>query len=460
MTDYNVTRPIRILPDLLISRIAAGEMVERPASVVKELLENALDANATRIQIKLERGGIRRIVVIDNGRGISEHELPLAMTRYATSKLHRLEEVQAVQTLGFRGEALAAIASVAQLKLTSRQSGAPYPSTIDAQTREVKPAAGNIGTTVEVNDLYFSVPARLKFLKSETTEFGHCLEVIRRLALAHSEVVFSVSHNGRVIAYWPMGEPAQRITHILGGEFTHVHLPVDERDAEYHLWGVTSLPTVSHSRANQQYIFLNRRWVRDSFITHALQHVLAQQANLSGKVTPPVPLTSPSTTAQEQNPPPASEHPLGTALGQLQGVYIVAQNAKGLVLVDMHAAHERILYEKLKRALAQSPLPAQPLSVPVTFTANPIEIGTVDEYNGTLTALGLDLSVISPTTLAVRTLPALLEEANAQSLARAVLADLHAWGSTRVLAEQQNALLATLACHTSVRANQRLTLED
>src|SRR5260363_100988 len=159
------------------------------------------------------RGGIRRIVVIDNGRGISEHELPLAMTRYATSKLHRLEELQAVQTLGFRGEALAAIASVAQLKLTSRQSGAPYPSTIDAQTREVKPAAGNIGTTVEVNDLYFSVPARLKFLKSETTEFGHCLEVIRRLALAHSEVVFSVSHNGRVIAYWPMGEPAQRITH-------------------------------------------------------------------------------------------------------------------------------------------------------------------------------------------------------------------------------------------------------
>ncbi|VVE24863.1 DNA mismatch repair protein MutL [Pandoraea communis] len=606
-------RAIRVLPDQLISQIAAGEVVERPASVVKELLENALDAGARALQIKLEEGGVRRIAITDDGGGMSAEQLPLALTRHATSKIRTLDELESVLTLGFRGEALASIASVAQLTLSSRQTDAPHATAIDGNTGALTPAAGPVGTTVDVRDLYFNTPARRKFLKTEQTEFGHCMDVIRRSALARPDVGFSILHNNRAVEHWNASDAATRVSRVLGNDFADAHLALDEGAAELRLTGFVGLPTASRGRADQQFFFVNGRFVRDKLLTHAVraayedvlhgdrypayvlyfelppqlvdvnvhpskievrfrdarsvhqfvfhavQRALARAAgsggathaahlseggglaagpgaagggsgsgfmaarpaagfgtpggsswnprmqqgslpmaqplsvydNLFGRAAPPAPRPygQPGVT-DAPSPPygtagatqdgaapgggpealPASagaapdamslEHPLGFALGQLHGIYILSQNAHGLVLVDMHAAHERILYERFKQALVERSVPVQPLLIPVTFFADPVEIGTTEEHQETLTALGFDLAAVSPTTLAVRAIPALLDGADAQALARAVLADLRQYGGSRVLTERQHELLGTLACHTAVRANRRLTHEE
>ena len=606
-------RAIRVLPDQLISQIAAGEVVERPASVVKELLENALDAGARALQIKLEEGGVRRIAITDDGSGMSAEQLPLALTRHATSKIRTLDELESVLTLGFRGEALASIASVAQLTLSSRQADAPHATAIDGNTGALTPAAGPVGTTVDVRDLYFNTPARRKFLKTEQTEFGHCMDVIRRSALARPDVGFSILHNNRAVEHWNASDAATRVSRVLGNDFADAHLALDEGAAELRLSGFVGLPTASRGRADQQFFFVNGRFVRDKLLTHAVraayedvlhgdrypayvlyfelppqlvdvnvhpskievrfrdarsvhqfvfhavQRALARAAgsggathaahltdggglaagpgaagggggsgfmgarpaagfgtpggsswsprmqqgslpmvqpmsvydNLFGRTAPPAarPYGQPGVT-DAPSPPygntgatqdgaaltagldalPASangtadamslEQPLGFALGQLHGIYILAQNAHGLVLVDMHAAHERILYERFKQALVARSVPVQPLLIPVTFFADPVEIGTTEEHQETLTALGFDLAVMSPTTLAVRAIPALLDGADAQALARAVLADLRQYGGSQVLTERQHELLGTLACHTAVRANRRLTHEE
>ncbi|WP_414095416.1 DNA mismatch repair endonuclease MutL [Pandoraea apista] len=609
-------RAIQVLPDQLISQIAAGEVVERPASVVKELLENALDAGARALQIKLEEGGVRRIAITDDGGGMSAEQLPLALTRHATSKIRTLDELESVLTLGFRGEALASIASVAQLTLSSRQADAPHATAIDGNTGTLTPAAGPVGTTVDVRDLYFNTPARRKFLKTEQTEFGHCMDVIRRSALARPDVGFSILHNNRAIEHWNASDAATRVSRVLGNDFAGAHLALDEGAAELRLSGFVGLPTASRGRADQQFFFVNGRFVRDKLLTHAVraayedvlhgdrypayvlyfelppqlvdvnvhpskievrfrdarsvhqfvfhvvQRALARAAgsggathsahltdsgglaagpgaaaggangngnglmaarpaagfgtpggsswnprmqqgslpmvqpmsvydNLFGRTAPPAPrpygqpgvtdAPSPAygntgapqdgaalATGFDALPAGASgnagamslEHPLGFALGQLHGIYILSQNAHGLVLVDMHAAHERILYERFKQALVERSVPVQPLLIPVTFFADPVEIGTTEEHQETLTALGFDLAVMSPTTLAVRAIPALLDGADAQALARAVLADLRQYGGSRVLTERQHELLGTLACHTAVRANRRLTHEE
>ncbi|MEM5344858.1 DNA mismatch repair endonuclease MutL [Paraburkholderia azotifigens] len=614
-------RAIQPLPDQLISQIAAGEVVERPASVVKELLENALDAGAKTLRILLDEGGVKRISITDDGCGIPEAELALALMRHATSKIRSLAELEAVATLGFRGEALASIASVSEMQITSRTENVSHAMRIDAHTGALSPAAGTRGTTIEVRELYFNTPARRKFLKSEQTELGHCLEMIRRAALARPDVAISVLHNGRAVEHWNASDPSTRVAKILGETFATAHLPLDEAAGPLAVYGCAGLPTASRGRADQQYFFVNGRFVRDKLLTHAVraayedvlhgdrypsyvlfldlppeavdvnvhpskievrfrdsrsihqfvfhavQRALARHAGASPDTTSgghaariePMPSASPGSSAPFGTPAsfgstplgggfrvsdggssqpgntwmrqarmtqgtlpvaqplalydalfgrkdtgagtsqgtttlelrdaadtadgagapspfagfapsqasgapqsfnPNDEQPLGFALGQIHGIYVLAQNARGLVIVDMHAAHERILYEQFKNALADRAIAVQPLLIPVSMTADAVEIGVVEEERETLDALGFDLAVLSPTSIAIRAVPALLKDADLQALARAVLSDLQAYGGSRVLTERQHELLGTLACHHAVRANRRLTLDE
>jgi len=598
-------RPIQQLPDQLISQIAAGEVVERPSAVVKELLENALDAGATQITVRLEEGGVKRIAITDNGRGIAPEQLPLALARHATSKITSLHDLENVGTLGFRGEALASIASVASVRITSRTPDAAHAyEIVGSHEGIVAPSSGAFGTTIDVQDLYFNTPARRKFLKSEQTEYGHCAEVVRRIALARPDVSFSLSHNGRTIDHWNVSEAAKRSAHILGSDFAEARLALDESAGPLHLHGYVGLPTASKARADGQFFYVNGRFVRDKvlvhavraayqdvlhgdrfpsyvlsldldpalvdvnvhpskievrfrdsravhqFVFHAVQRTLAQtSATAHGSV--PAPITAaevrPSGTplwqlsqspAQAQMrpheqtsfgaqlstqfstfspspypagsrwdapstqggvaqrteaygalfaadsttaPAPASapmdvplsasdrplsndDFPLGFALAQLHGIYILAQNTRGLVLVDMHAAHERILYEQIKNALdAQAQgqeMQVQSMLIPVTFYADAIEVATATEHQDTLKTLGFDIAALSPTTLAVRSVPTLLKNADAQTLARDVLRDVREYGGSRVLIERRNELLGTLACHTAVRANRILAVPE
>ncbi|MFZ4873602.1 DNA mismatch repair endonuclease MutL [Janthinobacterium sp. Mn2066] len=588
-------RPIQALPDQLISQIAAGEVVERPSAVVKELLENALDSGATQITVRLEEGGVKRIAITDNGRGIAKDQLPLALARHATSKIASLSDLENVGTLGFRGEALASIASVAAVTLTSRTADAAHAwEIVGSHLGNVGPSSGAPGTTVDVQDLYFNTPARRKFLKSEQTEYGHCAEVVRRIALARPDVSFSLSHNGRTIDQWNISELAKRSAHILGNEFAEARLALDESAGNLRLHGFAGLPTASKARADGQFFYVNGRFVRDKllvhavrmayqdvlhgdrfpsyvlaldldpalvdvnvhpskievrfrdsrsvhqFVFHAVQRALAQtSATAFGSVPAPLPAASslgdstngaggPGIWRREQTqtsfgaqftntfaPSPGGaperpffgelpgvaqdtaaygalfggsgstanspitqiapyiatpeamareEYPLGFALAQLHGIYILAQNTKGLVLVDMHAAHERILYEQLKNALqaqvSGQDMQVQSLLIPVTFYADAIEVSTANENQDTLKALGFDIAALSPTTLAVRSVPTLLKNADAQTLARDVLRDVREYGGSRVLIERQNELLGTLACHTAVRANRILSVQE
>ncbi len=572
-------RAIQALPDNLISQIAAGEVVERPSAVVKELLENALDAGASSITVRLEEGGVKRIAIADNGRGIPADQLPLAVERHATSKICSLEELENVATLGFRGEALASIASVALLTLTTRTAEAPHAWQIE--NGKISPASGAQGTTVDVQDLYYNTPARRKFLKSEQTEFGHCAEVVKRIALARPDVSFSLSHNGKTVDHWNVSAIDKRSATILGDNFASARLPLDESAGPLRLHGFIGLPTASKGRADAQFFYVNGRYVRDKLLTHAVRaayqdvlhgdrypsyvialdldpalvdvnvhpskievrfrdsravhqfvfhavHRALAQTSATAYGTVPAPATAslgnadastsgrmPWTSGEQTSfatqftpqpgtgnyqdyfnqarpqsagvaqstasygalfgdanstgaaaaqfnasPLPDDEHPLGFALAQLHGVYVLAQNTKGLVLIDMHAAHERILYEQLKNALDENAMPVQPLLIPITFYADAVETGTAEENAEVLKSLGFDIAALSPTTLAVRSVPALLKNADAQSLARDVLREVREFGGSRVLIDRRNELLGTLACHTAVRANRSLTIME
>jgi len=557
-------RPIRELPGALISQIAAGEVIERPASIVKELLENALDAGALRVDVRLEDGGVRRVVVIDDGRGIERDQLRLALAPHATSKIESLLELESVTSLGFRGEALASIASVADVLMTSRPADASHAYRIDSQApgQAPSPSAGSFGTIVEVADLYATTPARRKFLKSEATELGHCHEALRRLALARPDVSFTLTHNGRALERLVAATPGERVMRLLGDEFAATHLVVDEVSGDARqalaLRGFVGHPTASRATASAQYFFVNGRFVRDrllihavraayrdvlhgdrhpafvlwlqidprsvdvnvhpsktevrfresqamhQFVQHVLGRVLAAMAGESGTApavasladlarranSPPLGTRAglaaygalfserPSTSDAPASPPgfpatrpqgfpqPAMDAdgaqpgPLGVAIAQLHGIYVLAQNNSGLVLVDMHAAHERILYERFKNDLDGAQVAVQQLLIPVTFRATLLEISSAEEGRDTLARLGLELAVSSPTTLTVRAVPALLADADATRLARDLLRDLSAFGASQVLAEHRDDILSTLACHSAVRANRRLTLDE
>jgi DNA mismatch repair protein MutL len=521
---------IRVLPELLVSQIAAGEVVERPASVLKELLENSVDAGAQAISVALDAGGIKRVQVEDDGAGIAHGELPLALARHATSKIASLADLEGVATMGFRGEALASIASVSRLTITSRTREAAHGASISAegaQVGEAQPAARAQGTTVSVSDLYFNTPARRKFLRTEGTEFGHCDEAFRRIALAHAGVAFMLKHNGRVSHVLRAQDSAERAGALLGGEFSSNSMAVEAQSGTLRLHGRAGSPQAQGG----QYFFVNGRYVRDRLLSHAVREAYAQLLHgerqpayvlyleidphgvdvnvhpaktevrfrdpravhqfvfhaLQRALSPsaaeaPVAYAAVSQGApiqaafglaqpvaayesflkQAAQPLPSAEKapPLGYALGQLHGVYILAQNEAGLVLVDMHAAHERIVMEKLKASLDAGAVQRQSLLVPAVFQAEALDVATAEENRAPLERLGLELTVSGPNELAVRAAPAPLAGGDIAGLARGVLREMREYGASQVLGSRQNELLATMACHAAVRAHRALSVTE
>ena len=518
---------IRVLPELLVSQIAAGEVVERPASVLKELLENSLDAGARAIAVTLDAGGAKRVQVEDDGEGIGAAELRLALARHATSKIASLEDLEAVATMGFRGEALASIAAVSRLSITSRGPQAQRASVIHAEgsrIAEVEPAARAQGTTVAVEDLYFNTPARRKFLRSEATEFGHCDEVFRRIALARPEIAFSLKHNSRVSRSLRAQPLAERMAALLGRELVEASVAVEARAGPLRLFGLAGTPQAAKARADSQYFFVNGRFVRDrllghaareayagllhgerqpayvlyleldprgvdvnvhpaktevrfrdarsvhQFVRHALERALAPSAaeapvayasvSSGPSIQPSFGLAQPAAAYESFMSVEKKAPPLGYPLAQLHGVYILAQNDAGLVLVDMHAAHERIVMEKLKRDLDAGAVARQSLLVPAVLSAEALDIATAEENREALERLGLEVSVSGPNELAVRAAPAPLAGGDVVELTRNVLREIREYGASQVLSARQNELLATMACHAAVRANRMLTAAE
>ena len=541
---------IRVLPDLLISQIAAGEVVERPAAALKELLENSLDAGATDIRIDLEQGGIKRIRVADDGCGIARDELPLALARHATSKIGTLEDLERVASLGFRGEALASIAAVSRLTLTSRARDNNHAWNVSVEggrLSEPSPAALAGGTVIDAQDLFFNTPVRRKFLKTEATEYTHCAEAVRRQALVRPEVTWTLTHNGRVLARYGGESQAARLLNVLGEAFEQAAIQVEAAAGALRVSGWVVRPSAASGSRDNQHCFVNGRYVRDKLITHALKEayrdVLHHQLQpgyclfitlpaetvdvnvhpakteirfrdsrgvhqflfhavervLAAKAQIPIPSPMPVASSPAQDFPlrqaamplhvseamafyaPLESHgsgigdqesgksgprvdadvpPLGYALGQMHGVYVLAQNAHGLVVVDMHAAHERVVYEKLKTALDARAVPAQTLLIPVGLNVDARDVTEIEPYLGKLAGIGFELSVNSPTSVAVRSVPWLLKDADPVELTRTLLREVAEFGVARLLDERRNELLATLACHGAVRANRKLTLPE
>ena len=545
--------PIRELPNHLVNQIAAGEVVERPASVVKELVENSLDAGARSISVDIVDGGRKLIRIRDDGAGIPGDELVLALSRHATSKISSLDDLESVVSLGFRGEALPSIASVSRLSICTRTAGQDSGWMVEVDDGVVgkpRPAPHPVGSTVEVHDLFYNTPARRKFLRTERTEFGHIDRWIRRLALARPDVAFSVSHNRRsVLALWPAGGRAEqlaRIETICGKEFAAQALFIERTSDDIALSGWIGLPTFNRSQPDQQYWFVNGRSVSDRTLGHAVKHayrdvlfhgrhpayvlnlsmdpagvdanahpakleirfrdgrrvhgVVAQAIEHALKETKPgghdidpVPTAVQSFTVFNQTPMPLpAQHrgssgavaeslagyralseepreqkdndaglpPLGYAIAQLGGIYVLAENADGLIVVDMHAAHERIVYEKLKAGFDARHLVRQPLLVPATIAVSEREASLAEEHADVLERLGLVIGRSGPTGLVIREIPALLKQAEAEALVRDVLADLSAGSGTSRVEESCNEILATMACHNAVRANRSLTLPE
>ena len=586
-------RPIRELPDTLISQIAAGEVVERPASVVRELVDNALDAQAHQVTVRLLAGGVRLIAVEDDGVGIPSAELPIAFKRHATSKIGSLEDLESVATMGFRGEALAAINAIADCAILSRTADADA-FMLDGRTGELRPVARAPGTTVEVKELFYSTPARRKFLKTDATELAHCIEAVRRHALARPDVGFAIWHEGKLVEQWrrcadgqaPAAALDQRLGDVLGADFLERSIAVewtsgDADTADTHrlkVWGRVGIPDAARARADQQFAYVNGRFVRDKVLSHAarsafedvlhgqrqpvyalylameptrvdvnvhptkievrfrdsrevhqaIRHAVeaalaapraasaeaapasqdgfglrgqsaaarplystqAPMALRAAEADPPAWKSSAQAASWRDAPPgtpvaeigalwqpqarempvrqqapeaPPEDWPLGRALAQLQGIYILAENKQGLIVVDMHAAHERIVYERLKSQLQGGAAPtiaSQPLLLPATFAATPLEIDTAQTHAETLHTLGLDVAAFSAKTLAVRAVPATLAQGDAVELARSVLAELAQHDASTVIQRAQDEILSTMACHGAVRANRRLNIDE
>ncbi len=578
---------IKLLSPRLANQIAAGEVVERPASVIKEVLENSLDAGATRLDVDIENGGIKLMRVRDNGGGIEKEDLPLALSRHATSKIYQLDDLEAVATLGFRGEALASISSVSRLTVTSNNgeenSGwCAKTEGRDMQT-DLSPAAHPQGTTVEVRDLFFNTPARRKFLRTEKTEYNRIEDVIKRLALSRFDVSFNLRHNGRVIHSWraasSQAEMERRVAQVCGPAFMENAVHIDIERAGLKLWGWVALPTFSRSQADLQHFYVNGRAIKDKLVTHAvrqayqdvlfhgrhpafvlyleldpatvdvnvhptkhevrfrdsrmvhdflfrsLHHALAkvrpQDQLPGGEAAAPMQLqggtqtsgveagefkqqeamsfrpqtsgfsapsyggeanknlgeampayqqlySAPSPAAGGEAPASLSQleegneevPPLGYAIAQLKGIYILAENAQGLIVVDMHAAHERITYERMKLAVAEQGLQTQPMLVPETIAVSQKEADYADQNLEVFKSLGFELQRVGPESLLIRQIPVILNRANVEQLVRDVLADLVEYGASKRIDNHINEILGTMACHGSVRANRRLSIPE
>ena len=557
-------RRIQAMPTQLVNQIAAGEVVERPASVVKELLENSLDANATKIEIDVEQGGIKSIRIRDNGHGIHHEDLVLSLSPHATSKIQSIEDLESVNSLGFRGEALPSIASVSRLSLTSRWLDDDQAWCIQGQGNEsfdIQPAAHSAGTTIEVRDLFFNVPARRKFLRTEKTEFGHLDDVIKKIALSHFNVDITLRHNQRAVRQLRSAadrlQQEKRIAEVCGPAFIEQAVHMDFSMQGYRLWGWIALPTFSRSQADMQFFYVNGRMVRDKLVSHAVrqayQDVLyhgrhpayvlfleldpawvdvnahpgkhevrfrqsrdvhdflfraihrsladarpdesdshnishfsgGRHAGGSNQSMNPAAMPSPgrnqrgsshsqaglSLAVAEQlqvyhdlvSAPPAEDAeipPLGYARAQLHGVYILAENNEGMVLVDMHAAHERITYERLKQAVSGDGIMAQPLLVPVSVAVSEKEAESAETHSQVFAELGFELDRAGPESLRIRQIPVILANADAEGLLRDVLADLMRHGSSTRIREAMNEVFSTMACHASIRANRKLTLPE
>ncbi len=582
--------PIQVLPELLINQIAAGEVVERPASALKELIENSLDAGSTEIQIDLLEGGIKRIRVADNGGGIPKAEMAFAMQRHATSKIRDLDDLERVVTMGFRGEALASLGAISRLTMTSRFSDgtdtAPHAfrlQVLGGASSDIEPAALARGTVIDAEDLFFNTPARRKFLKTEGTEFGHADDAAVRIAMAFPNVAISLAHNGRRVWSYAPQPAAARVMAILGDEFAGSSLAIDDTQTTFALRGHIALPRYSRAGRDQQYIFVNGRFVRDKLLQHAIRqayadvlhhgrqpafalflsinpelvdvnvhpakaevrfrdaravhqfvfHSLNKALSVSAAGTSPA-LANPnhfaslppahtasrtdwpravqgqihsptnglgltanqptafyetlrgsaaniawpaapvdgtndiagaiSSRGQGDLQAPADDHsgipPLGYALAQLHGIYVLAQNAAGLVLVDMHAAHERILYEKFKSANATNETATQPLLTPIAFAIAPREREILDDNKQLLAELGFTFGDLSPNEIAIRSVPGLLERREPHDLLRELLDDLALHGTSRAIEERRDEILSTMACHAAVRANRILTIPE
>jgi len=576
---------IKLLSPRLANQIAAGEVVERPASVIKEVLENSLDAGADRLDVEIENGGIKLMRVRDNGKGIEQEDLSLALSRHATSKIHHLDDLEAVGTLGFRGEALASISSVSRLTLTSKNAHAESAWSVKAEGRDMEtditPAAHPQGTTVEVRDLFFNTPARRKFLRTEKTEFNRIEDILKKLAMSRFDVGFSLRHNGRMIHSWRPAntqiEQERRVAQICGPTFMEnaVHINIERTGLK--LWGWVALPTFSRSQADLQHFYVNGRAIKDKLVTHAirqayqdvlfhgrhpayvlyleldpavvdvnvhptkhevrfrdgrvvhdfifrsLHHALAEvrpqdhmggaesegqgaatlvpspapaasglaagefgpQSTIGFQAGRPVPPATQGFDVAEQGPAyqtlygnrpeapgapiktlddleQANEEvpPLGYAIAQLKGVYILAENAEGLVVVDMHAAHERITYERMKQAVAAEGLRAQPMLVPETLAVSQKEADCAEQHADTFRSLGFELQRAGPESLLIRQIPVLLNNAKVEQLVRDVLSDLVEYGMSKRIDNHINELLATMACHGSVRANRKLSIPE
>ncbi|UOO91789.1 DNA mismatch repair endonuclease MutL [Vitreoscilla stercoraria] len=605
---------IHTLPDHLINQIAAGEVVERPANALKELLENALDAGATRVDIALQQGGIKHIRLTDNGNGIAHEDLALALHRHATSKIRSLQDLENVSSMGFRGEGLASIAAISRLTLTSKTADAPHAmsvTAIDGVLHAPTAAAHGLGTTVEVADIYFNTPARRKFLKSDQTEWAHCLTAIERIALSRPDVAFYISHNQKTVHQLPAQTLLERIGAIVGNDFQDACLPVQGDNGLMHLSGFIGKPTYSKGKSDKQFVFVNGRFVRDKIVLHAVKQVyqdvlhvaltpafvlnvnvpahevdvnvhptksevrfrdsqsvhrlvfhalhqalsktdarhtdsvsnagevLQQQVQKTAAAPTQNSLpwrdtsaferhTSPAYNSQDHHPtrsqtpfqyasntsskplsahesrqalqtyatlydkplhPAAAtqahtsaststhtnhshdlnmdlavddevENPLGYALAQLLGIYILAQTADGLILVDMHAAHERVTYEKLKSQHESGNVATQALLIAQDFRASALEMATLNGFQNALQQWGLSLKAVAEHTIAIESVPALLAKSDVEKLSRNVLAELAQVGSSDTLQASQNHILATMACHGSVRAGRSLTLPE
>jgi DNA mismatch repair protein MutL len=555
--------PIQRLSELLIDQIAAGEVVDRPAAALKELLENSLDAGARSVQVDLQSGGVKQIKVSDDGQGIARDDLQLALARHATSKIATLDDLEHVLSLGFRGEALASIAAISQLALTSRTASDPHAWRVEAEGGRLsapEPAAAAAGTIVEAREIYYNIPARRKFLRTENTELAHCEETFTRVALSRPDVALNLQHNGRALRRLPVQSFAQRAAALLGEEFAAAAIALDHGTPGLKLHGLVASPSFNRNARDYQYFFVNGRCVRDRLIAHAireafhdvlhherhpafvlffeidparvdvnvhptksevrfrdpqavhqfvfhgLQNTLAK-ARAGSNAMPVAPAASADTGAfvspasgfihenyaryadpgRQQPMPLAARHPtalydimfaasgarasaappdetapppLGFALAQLGGIYVLAQNQAGLVIVDMHAAHERIMYEKLKSALDRAEIPTQVLLIPATLRASRLELAVVEENAGALQRLGFEMAVLGPEAVVVRSVPAPLQDADPIDLARDVLREIGEFGASRVMQERRDEMLATMACHAAVRANRALTVAE